>query len=84
MTPDHINGCFEFIGGVLLLLNCRRMYRDKEVKGMSIWPVMFFTSWGYWNVFFYPSLEQWWSFYGGLMVAVANTLWISMILYYRK
>lgn len=83
MSPDQINGLFELVGGILLLLNSRRMYKDKEVKGVSLLPCLFFTSWGYWNMYFYPSLEAWWSFYGGIAVSVGNTVWISMVVYYK-
>lgn len=84
MKPDHINGLFELIGGTLLILNCRRMYVDKEVKGVSIIPCVFFTSWGYWNLFFYPALNAWWSFYGAILVAITNSMWLGMVWYYRK
>lgn len=83
MTPDMINGLFELIGGCFLLLNCWRIYKDREVKGTSIFPVIFFTSWGFWNLYFYPSMGAWYSFYGGMLIAAANTVWISLVIYYK-
>lgn len=84
MKTDHINGLFEAVGGVLLLLNCWRMYRDKEVKGVSLAPCFFFTAWSYWNLIFYPSVGAWWSFAGGIIVVSTNTLWLIMIGYYKS
>ncbi len=80
---DAVNGIFELLGGVILLLNCRRMYIDKQLRGVSILPTVFFTSWGFWNLFYYPSLNQTLSFCGGLSIAVGNILMLSMMLYYR-
>jgi hypothetical protein len=80
---DLINGLFELCGGFFLLLHCRRLCRDKEVKGVSTIPVVFFTIWGFWNLYFYPALGAWLSFYGGLFVVAANCLWLGLLLGYR-
>lgn len=86
MTPlqDYVNGVFELVGGFILLLNCYRLYVDKQIKGVSVSVVAFFTLWGYWNLYYYPSLNQWCSFFGGVLIVIANTLWVSMAIYYRK
>jgi hypothetical protein len=46
--------------------------------------VAFFSSWGYWNLFFYPALDQWLSFVGGLLLVVANTFWLLQIAYWMR
>lgn len=83
ITPDMVNGVFEVLGGLCLCLNCWRIYKDRQVKGVSVWPVLFFTSWGFWNLFFYPSMGAWFSFYGGILIAIANVVWISLVIYYK-
>jgi hypothetical protein len=83
-TPDLINGFFETCGGIMLLLHCRRLYQDKEVKGSSPWAATFFMSWGYWNLYFYPHLGAWASFFGGILVVAVNTLWVGMMTYYIR
>jgi len=83
-TPDIFNGLFEFIGGCFLCLNLKNLYRDKEVKGVSWLPVVFMSSWGVWNLYYYPSLNQWWSFWGGLWIVSVNTIWLGMIYYYYR
>jgi hypothetical protein len=83
--PDLINGSFEMLGGLFILNNCRVLYRDKMVKGVSITSTVFFASWGAWNTYFYRHLDQWASFCGGLVIFGANLLWIAlMIHYYNK
>lgn len=83
MTPDMINGLIEFAGGLFVLNHCRIAWRDKAVRGVSLLSVAFFTSWGMWGLYYYPSLEQWWSFRGCMFIAAANLLWLSLLLRYR-
>lgn len=84
MKMDFINGSFELIGGILCCLNVRRLLRDKQVKGVY-WPAQaFFASWGFWNLAYYPSLHQWVSFAGGLLLVISNTTWVILAIYYRK
>lgn len=84
MTPDMINGVFELFGGVFLFNNCRILYHHKSVKGISMISVAFFMSWGYWNLYYYPHLGQWWSFAGGTAIVAAYILWIAMAIHYRR
>lgn len=79
---DFINGIYETIGGILLFLNCYRLYKDKEVKGVSLATCGFFASWGYWNLYFYPFYGAWLSTIGAAILTVANTIWIVMAIYY--
>ncbi|HYT43599.1 MAG TPA: hypothetical protein VEP90_14770 [Methylomirabilota bacterium] len=83
MTPDMINGIYEAIGGLLILNHCRAVLRDKAVAGVSILSTTIFTTWGIWNLYYYPSLDQWWSFMGGIVIVLANALWVTLLLKYR-
>lgn len=80
MLPDIINALFELFGGFFILNHCRVLWRDKEVKGVSIISTIFFTLWGLWNLYFYPSLGQWWSFVGGIMIVIANFIWVGLLI----
>lgn len=82
MNNDLINGCFELLGGLLVLLHIRRLWQDKQVKGLSIWPNLFFASWGWWNTYYYPSLGQWMSFIGGTFLALVSTIYCALLAYY--
>lgn len=83
-VADLVNGAYELLGGVMLFHNCWTLYRSKRVEGVSVLTVAFFTSWGFWNLFYYPSLAQWASFTGGLAIVSANVLWVAMALHYRR
>ena len=80
---DLANGCFEFGGALFLLLNVIRLFKDKRVAGVSVATVAFFGIWGVWNLFYYPSLEQWASFVAGIAVVIANSAWVVLALYYK-
>ena len=80
---DSINGIFEIVGGLFVLCNVRRLYRDKKVRGVSIVAVGFFTVWGLWNLIYYPALDQWTSALGAGGVASASTVWMAQIAYYK-
>lgn len=80
MTPDHINGAFEAIGAAMLALNVRRVWRDRAIAGVHWAPTLFFTAWGMWNLFYYPSLNQWASFAGGCLLVLMNAAWLVSVL----
>jgi hypothetical protein len=83
-TPDLINGLFEFAGGGFLLASIVKLAREKVVRGVA-WPqVMFFTAWGFWNCFFYPSLDQWFSFVGGVFLVLMNAIWLTQIIHFNQ
>jgi hypothetical protein len=80
--PDMINGLFESCGGFFVLLGVLNLHRAKTVRGVSWIHVAFFSSWGYWNLYFYPHLNQWLSFSGGVFLVAVNTCWLAQIGYY--
>lgn len=82
-SPDVVNGAFEMLGAVAIWGNVRRILRDKMLKGVDWRVTLFFSAWGYWNLFYYPHLGQWFSFAGGLALVAGNTVWVALALKYR-
>lgn len=83
MKNDLINGLFELFSGILCILNITKIIQDKELKGISWIPLLFFTLWGAWNLYYYPSLNQTLSFIGGLFIFFSNIVWLILIVYYK-
>jgi hypothetical protein len=84
VSPDLFNGIFEAGGAVLLWLDVQRLHRDKMLRGVY-WPVrVFFASWGFWNIYYYHAIQQPFSFWAGLGVVAANTVWCLLAWKYRK
>jgi len=79
---DFINGLFEILGSLAIWYNIFALHKDKQYKGTRIAASFFFTSWGYWNMYYYPHLHQFWSLAGSISIAIANTIYASMMFYY--
>lgn len=84
MIPDLINGTFELLGGFALWQNVKRIKQDQKVAGVNWQVTLFFTLWGFWNLFYYPSLSQWASFAGGLNIVAANSAWLFYAIKYKN
>lgn len=84
INKDAINGGFEIAGGFFALNHCRVLYAHKAVRGVSMLSVAFFLSWGMWNLYYYPSLNQPMSFYGALFLVAGNAFYLGMIAYYNQ
>lgn len=84
MTPDMINGGFEFAAGLAILNHCFALLQDRRVAGVSTASVAFFTAWGGWNIFYYPHLDQFWSFTGGIFVVLTNAIYVALLIHFRR
>lgn len=85
MTPDLINGLvFELLGSLMICVNIYRILVDRRSRGVSIWSVLFFTLWGYWNLYFYSQLGQFWSLLGGLCMVASNTVWVALLFHFWR
>jgi hypothetical protein len=82
VTPDIFNALFEATGATLTFMNAIAVYRAKGYAGITIPAMLFFTSWGGWNLYYYPHMDQWVSFCAGVALFVANISWLSLALYY--
>lgn len=82
--PDAVNSVFEFLGTPFVLVSLIKVIRNKNSNGVSYLTLLFFSVWGYWNMFFYSHLEQWLSFTASIALALTNTAWMVAVLYYRK
>jgi len=82
MTPDLINGLYETFGSIAIWVNVRKLIQDKIVKGCHWQPMIFWSSWSCWNLYYYPHLGQWLSFSGGCSLVVANITWTALAAYY--
>ena len=79
-----VNGIFELLAGIFVLNHCRVLYHDKIVRGASVLSTGFFFLWGIWHLYYYPHLDQWVSFAGGLLIVATNLLWVGMMIYYTQ
>jgi len=82
--PDLINGIFEFGIAIPLAKGVMMLRSDKIVRGFY-WPtIAWTTAWGLWNLYYYPHLDQWLSFVGGLLVVSVNLTWLAHVYWYAN
>lgn len=81
---DLINGIFELGGAFAIWLSIMRLYADKEAKGVHWGHLGFFTSWGVWNIFYYSSLDQWFSWGAGIALCLSNGIYLGQVIYYGR
>ena len=84
MSPDILNGLFEFSGTLFVLLNVRTIYRAKKLVGFNPSVLVFFTSWGFWNLFYYPHLGQIFSAIASGALCAANLTYTILAIKYRE
>lgn len=81
---DLTNAGFEFFGSVTIWLNVARIRKDRGHAGISLASIIFFLLWGFWNLIYYPTLDQWASFAAGCSITLANMVWIGHLIYFGK
>ena len=82
MSIDLINGIFETLGALFIMLSVYKLAKEKLVRGVSYWHISFFMVWGFWNLFYYPALGQWYSVVGGAVLVAANVVYVGQLIYY--
>ena len=83
-SGDVGNALIETVGGLFIWLSVKKILHDREVKGFSIFPMLFFTSWGIWNLWYYQHVGQWISGYAAFMPALANATYIFLMVKYIR
>jgi len=79
---DRINSVFELAGGFFILFHIVRVLHDKSVAGVSPITIAFFTLWGYWNLYYYRSIQQRWSLRATYLIIAMNSVWLVLLIYY--
>lgn len=82
INHDAINGAFEMLGTIFVWLNVYRVIKDKDVKGQSLLSILFFTSWGFWNITYYSALMQPLSSAAAICMSAASFTYFVLVLYY--
>jgi len=82
MWQDKVNSSLLGLSAILLAMNVRQLYQDKTVRGVSLWPVVLYDVWGIWDLYYFPSLNQWFSMCASFIACCINTVWLALAIYY--
>jgi hypothetical protein len=84
ITPDMANAAFEVCGALAVWANFAAILKDKGYAGTRIPMMIFFTSWGFWNLYFYAHLIQWVSLYASLLLTSGNVAVVSAMAWFGR
>lgn len=80
MNADITNALFELVGAFFTWKNFLVLKKERKLQGVYAPTTAFFTSWGIWNAFYYPTLNQWYSFWGAILLCSGNIAWVVLAL----
>jgi len=83
MKGDLVNSLFMFIAIIFNCMNIYKLNKDKEVKGISIIPNIYYVLWGSWNIYFYAANKSKLSFIAGIGVVITGLIWVSQWAFYK-
>jgi hypothetical protein len=81
---DVINSLLKMCATPFILCSIMKLYREKKVHGISWVHTGFFVIWGYWGLYYFLHLEQYASFCSGVLIVIANTIWLIQLIYYSR
>lgn len=82
---DLMTAAFTFGAALFLLLNIRQLLVDKVVKGVNIYTIAYFTTWGYWGIYlFYALPNMALTVLASIFLAIAYSVWLGLAIYYKK
>lgn len=84
MNIDLITSLFQICAIIFQLDNIVKLYRDKDIKGVSLYIFILYTIWAVWNLYYYMILQQSLSFIIGIFTVIVNLIWISLAVYYKN
>ena len=82
--PDIINSGFIFGASVAIFIDCRRLWIDEIVLGVSKIAAAFYGVWSWWHIWYMSHLEQEFSFIVGFLPATGDTIWIGLMIYFTR
>ena len=84
LSSDQINACLELAGAIFLVPTLIEAYNKKRIVGVHYITPIFFSLWGLWNIFYYPSLNQYWSASAACIMLSVNIIWLVMVFRYKE
>ena len=81
---DLLNAAFEIVGAYFVWKDVLVLMKDKHIAGVY-WPTRaFFATWGFWNLYYYPSVGHWASALAGAVLALGSLTWTILAWRYTR
>lgn len=75
---DHITAAFQLGASFFLCVSIVAIYRDRVLKGVSVWMVAFFALWTVYGTYNWYVLDQHWSFVTSILMAILYVIWLAL------
>ena len=83
MWQDAVKGILELVGASAVLVNVIRIIKDKELKGVSFYYILFSVVANGYAMYFYYILKKWYAIRGVTIYTILVTLWMMLVLGYK-
>ncbi len=81
---DYVNALF-LLGATLFMgLNIIQLYKDKMVRGVSVWTFIYFLLWNLYSLYYLVHLNQLVSFVLELFFMAVSLFYVFQIMHYKK
>lgn len=77
VTLDMVNAVFQFGTAWFIGLSALALWRSRQLSGISPAQLLFFSAWGYWNLYFFWSLHLPLSLAGAAVAALSYSAWLT-------
>ena len=84
MSKDLINFSIQIIYNICIWFNVYKIFKDKEVKGVSLLVSLFFGLAPLWAMYYFFKLGQPLSVISSFLMCLGNLVWLIFACYYRK
>lgn len=84
MNQDHIMSVFEIGAIISWTANIHILWKDKQVRGVSLAAQVFWLAYGIVQVYFAASLRQFWATLSFTICAAATSIYVALAFYYKN
>jgi hypothetical protein len=81
---EWIMALFPTLSSAMLGLNISAVLKDKEVKGLSMYTLAFFTTYAAWMVFYFHHHNSTGPMIGAALNLIANGAYLALAVYFRS
>ena len=84
MNQDHIMSVFEIGAIISWATNIHALWKDKQVRGVSLAAQTFWLLYGLVQVYFAASLRQFWTTLSFAVCAAATSIYVVLAFYFKN
>ena len=80
---DIINSGFQFFACFFIWFSIASVFKNKSSLGVSKWHIGYFFAYGVFMIFYYLSLDQYFSLVTNVLVVISNAIYLGGVIKYE-